>query len=180
MRSSSNCTFLKNAINKYGKNNFKIEVIEECFSLEELDLKESYFIKELNTLAPNGYNLTTGGAAPKHSDITKEKMSKTRKGKHPSWATEASRSEESKQRRSESHLALGNSGWTEERRENARKPAMIRAKKIKDQDGVIYNSLTEAALLTGCHRSAIQYVLSGKYKKTKNKDKKEFTFLHHD
>jgi group I intron endonuclease len=53
--------FLKYAINKYGKQNFKKEIIQICSSLEELNEREIYWIKELNTKVPNGYNLTDGG-----------------------------------------------------------------------------------------------------------------------
>lgn len=35
-------TILKQAINKYGKENFKVEVLEECNSKEELNEKEIY------------------------------------------------------------------------------------------------------------------------------------------
>jgi group I intron endonuclease len=58
---SSRCTRMKNAINKYGKENFSIEVIEICSTQEELDEKETFYIKQLNTLSPNGYNLKLEG-----------------------------------------------------------------------------------------------------------------------
>lgn len=48
------------AIRKYGLDNFDFKVLEEC-TLEELDEKEITYIKSLNTLVPNGYNITTGG-----------------------------------------------------------------------------------------------------------------------
>lgn len=47
------------AIQKYGKDNFVYEIIEEC-SLEELNQKEQYWIITLNTIE-NGYNCSTGG-----------------------------------------------------------------------------------------------------------------------
>ncbi len=54
-------TPIHNAIRKYGKDNFKFEIIEEC-SLEELDQKEQYWIKFYNATNRNlGYNLTKGG-----------------------------------------------------------------------------------------------------------------------
>lgn len=68
---------LKNAIQKYGKNKFVIEVLWEkkkCTD-EELNTKEMELIKELNTLHPNGYNLTIGGSGGRHSDETKELLS---------------------------------------------------------------------------------------------------------
>jgi group I intron endonuclease len=59
-RSRNCCRLLNNAINKYGSENFTVELIKEC-SIEELNYYESLYIKEYNTLTPNGYNLTTGG-----------------------------------------------------------------------------------------------------------------------
>ncbi len=52
---------LPRAIYKYGADNFKWEVLEECFSKDEMDEMEFHYIKQYNTLAPNGYNLTLGG-----------------------------------------------------------------------------------------------------------------------
>lgn len=63
--SSSQCTYLHNAIVKYGKENFKIEQIDIALDQEELDYKEQQYIKCYDTLVPNGYNLTTGGNADK-------------------------------------------------------------------------------------------------------------------
>ena len=54
-------TILKNAIKKYGRDNFKKEILQECFSKEELDIQEKYWIKELNSIRPNGYNICDGG-----------------------------------------------------------------------------------------------------------------------
>ena len=56
------CPILYAAIRKYGIENFSFEVIEEC-SLELLDEKEKYWISQMNTLNPNGYNIALGGAA---------------------------------------------------------------------------------------------------------------------
>lgn len=79
----SGCTYLKNAIEKYGKENFKIEEIYKAQSLEELDRKEQEFIIKFNTLAPNGYNLTSGGERPVFSEEVKDKISRSSKGKTP-------------------------------------------------------------------------------------------------
>ena len=56
----SSCRYLNSSINKYGVENFKCELILYC-KIEELDEYEKYYIKELNTKFPNGYNLTNGG-----------------------------------------------------------------------------------------------------------------------
>ena len=50
---------LDQAIEKYGKNNFSYEILEEC-SIEELNEKETYWITTLKTHL-NGYNCNIGG-----------------------------------------------------------------------------------------------------------------------
>ena len=58
LNNNSHCNkHLQNAWNKYGKENFKFEVIEEC-SMDLLDKQEIYWISEYNS---NCYNLTKGG-----------------------------------------------------------------------------------------------------------------------
>lgn len=61
-RKNSECTLLKRAINKYG-DEMKYEIIEDNIPLEHLNNREIYWIKELNSLAPDGYNCNTGGGA---------------------------------------------------------------------------------------------------------------------
>lgn len=51
------------AIKKYGKENFKLEIIEWT---EDYNNREKYWIKELNSKVPFGYNLTDGGEEPPH------------------------------------------------------------------------------------------------------------------
>lgn len=53
---------LKNAINKYGRENFSKEIIEECETKELLNEREKYWIKYYNAVNNNNfYNLATGG-----------------------------------------------------------------------------------------------------------------------
>lgn len=49
------------AINKYGIENFNFEIIEWT---SDYDNRESYYIKEYNSIAPNGYNVLEGGHSP--------------------------------------------------------------------------------------------------------------------
>ena len=53
--------YFHRAIRKYGPENFSLEIIDTAETDEELDEKEIFWIKELNTLFPNGYNLKEGG-----------------------------------------------------------------------------------------------------------------------
>ena len=52
---------ITNAIKKYGKDNFKREIICECQNSNELNNRERFWIKELNTFTPRGYNIHSGG-----------------------------------------------------------------------------------------------------------------------
>ena len=51
---------LYNAFRKYGIENFSFEIIEECDE-NLLEEREKYYIKTINTIKPDGYNLTEGG-----------------------------------------------------------------------------------------------------------------------
>lgn len=54
--------YLNRAIKKYGRHNFKKEIIEWCKDKEELSKREMYWIKTLNSTNLNiGYNLSLGG-----------------------------------------------------------------------------------------------------------------------
>lgn len=65
----------KQAIRKYGIDNFNWEILERCSSIEECCEKEIYFINKYNTISPNGYNLTKGGNGGIASEVTKSKIS---------------------------------------------------------------------------------------------------------
>lgn len=69
------------AIRKYGIENFQIEQIDTAVTLEELNIKEQTYIKALNTLAPNGYNLDNGGGSQNCHPETRAKISATLKGR---------------------------------------------------------------------------------------------------
>lgn len=54
---------LTNAIKEYGLNNFKKEILEECFTAEEANEREKYYIKLYqSTDSSKGYNISIGGA----------------------------------------------------------------------------------------------------------------------
>lgn len=53
-------SILHQAIRKYGKENFRYEVLKEC-SVDEIDRLEQEYIKQYNTVSPNGYNILEGG-----------------------------------------------------------------------------------------------------------------------
>lgn len=58
-------TKFSKALYKYGWNNFEFEILEET-TIEDLNKKETYYIKKLNThyLKGHGYNMNYGGDEP--------------------------------------------------------------------------------------------------------------------
>lgn len=72
---------LYSAMRKYDIENFTIEQIDIAKSLEELNIKEVTYIKALNTLSPNGYNLDDGGGSQNCHPETREKIRNALKGR---------------------------------------------------------------------------------------------------
>lgn len=71
---------------KYWIDNFDKEIIEEIEDDENeliVDERERFWIKELNTISPNGYNIAYGGEGGCYSvsEETKKKISKSSTGK---------------------------------------------------------------------------------------------------
>jgi group I intron endonuclease len=69
------------AIAKYGKENFKIEILTHCSSQNELNEKELFYTNELNTWSPNGYNLKAGNGTGSMSPETRAKIAAANTGK---------------------------------------------------------------------------------------------------
>ena len=66
--------YLNNAIRKYSVANFEVILIE-CCEINNADEREIHYIKKLNSLYPNGYNLKNGGKVFTHSDESKKRVS---------------------------------------------------------------------------------------------------------
>lgn len=77
---------LKRAINKYGVDNFVTDVLEWCETKEDLNLREKYWIKQLNaTNSYIGYNLADGGQGGNLGDKINNKISKSLTGRN-TWS----------------------------------------------------------------------------------------------
>lgn len=85
-KEASNCTYLSHAIKFYGESVFKVDIVAETDSIASLNALETQYIHSLNTLAPFGYNLTTGGDNKSLSDVTKTRISQSSIGKRMSQA----------------------------------------------------------------------------------------------
>ena len=85
MEHLQNCriSYFDRAIRKYGLENFDISILEECETIDELNEREKFWIRELNCKIPNGYNLTDGGEGIVGYHVPPElcqKRSENRKG----------------------------------------------------------------------------------------------------
>jgi len=79
---TSDCTYLKNAIQKYGWDNFEVETLWEG-NIELLCDMEKECIAEHNTMAPNGYNLIDSkGVGGKVSETTLQAMINSQRNRH--------------------------------------------------------------------------------------------------
>lgn len=78
LKSQNGCVVLHNAITKYGKENFKVELIEEV-PIEKLDEREIYWISYYkSTNRKFGYNILLGGNLGRKgfSKLSKEDIDK--------------------------------------------------------------------------------------------------------
>jgi len=74
-------SLLHKAIQKYGENDFNIEIIATCKTKEEINHKEIEMIQQYNSKSPNGYNLTDGGEGKHGIRWTEEQFKKRKKYK---------------------------------------------------------------------------------------------------
>lgn len=118
----SNCYALHRAVQKYGKENFEIKVIDHGHSREELDNKEIFWIQFYDSMNRNkGYNLTSGGETNKvMSEETRRKMSESKKGeKNPFYGkhhTEETKKEHSEAVRGYKHTEESRRRMSESRK----------------------------------------------------------------
>lgn len=79
---------IRNAIKKYGWDNFYHIVLYENKSENEAKEIEKYLIKLFNTKAPNGYNLTDGGDGALGINISKETRKRMSAASKEKWKNE--------------------------------------------------------------------------------------------
>ena len=76
-RPDSGCRCLNKAIQCYGFDDCDIYILEDELNDEEANKLETFHIRDLGTLVPNGYNLNEGADGGKMSQETKDLISKT-------------------------------------------------------------------------------------------------------
>ena len=113
---------LLQSIKKYGKENFIVEKLEDCKTNVELNEREKYWIKTLNSQDNNiGYNIADGGEGgvhrkgKKHTEETKIKM---KSYKTPEWLNKMSELRKgitfSDEHKNNLKLAWENRKWTDD------------------------------------------------------------------
>lgn len=178
--------FLEMDRKKYGLENFKTEILEECDN-SKLNEMERFWIKQLNTIFPNGYNLENGGAngvqfhpstiakmseakkGTKHTDEWKKNMSERNSGDRNPFAGKH-HSEESRKKISLSNI--GRPAWNkckkmsdEQRQKNIeaskkrRKPVFQYT--LEGELVAVYEGRNEAAKITGFDKSCIGNACNG-------------------
>ena len=170
--------YIDNALRKNGINGFKKYVYYIPENL--LDYFEVEMIKKLNTIAPNGYNLESGGNKNKHHcKETKRKMSEAKKGKdnpmygkkgenHPMYGKH--HTEETRKKLSKIHKGKILSEETKRKMSEARKGKYKGAnhpqarKIICIETGEIFNTITQAAEKYKLHATSITQCCKGKLK----------------
>ena len=142
----------RNAVKKYGKQNFECELIDIAESQDEANEKEKMWIKALETYKPeNGYNLSMGGSFGDFNEDTLKRMSEAHKGaknhfygKHHTDETRKIMSEKKK------GLYCG------ENHPMARKVKCINT-------GEIFNTIKDAEIKYNISHGKISCVCAGKY-----------------
>jgi len=178
---------LYNSIKKYGHENHIFEILEECLE-ENINEKEIYWINYFDSVI-NGLNLKYGGIGGKHSEETKQNISKALMGKKQSKETIEKRSQKLKgQKRSDyTKQLMSEAGKNREitwgsqiseakknstyrhPKETLDKIALINSKPIEQYtpEGILlktYPSATEAMKQTGVKNDNISQNLRGKSK----------------
>lgn len=141
------------AIRKYGSDNFKIEEIDGANSISELNYKEYLYIYKFNTLAPNGYNSTTGGKNFKMTQEIKDKISKANKNKP--------KSKEHCVNLSKSHIGNKASEESKNKMTVSMTNNVFLSKPIVRNDGMEFPSIAECARQTDTSTGNICMVLNG-------------------
>lgn len=180
--------YLNRAIKKYGRENFKKEIIEWCSSSEEVNNKERFWIAKLDALNQKiAYNIAPGGDGGFLGEEVSKRIGLKLKGrKLPKEVCEKMSKEMKGKKKSKEHIekvrkALTGRKRTEKEIENMRKAALklyeegfespvqisIYQYDINTGDFInSYKSCREASRMTGFDRKAINNACLGITKKS--------------
>ena len=162
------CGAFWSAIKKYGWNNFGHVVLAQGLTHEKACELERYYIKTLNTMAPNGYNLTEGGDSGfHHTEHSKRLLSEKLRGNKSRTGYKNS---ESHVRKMSEYMRGNNFGSyrriTEEYKHKTMlaQPNRVIILQLTTDDKILaeFDSLQDAERHTGIRWQNISKVVSGK------------------
>ena len=159
------CPALRDAVNKYGIDNFKFEVLIICFDDVRFEMEKLY-IKKYNSQVPNGYNISAGGmggnfTGRKHTPETLSRIiekTKMYRENNPDWyekirdkhaaATSAALKSSEKFKKAVAEGRIGRKSGdgrkiTDETREKVRKSLIMYYEKSREssEEGLYYKPL---------------------------------------
>lgn len=152
------------AINKYGWENFKAQIVFETECFEELQEEEIRWINVENSLVPNGYNIVEGGKGTKgykHASDTKDIMRNKKQGKYlgennPFYG----------KKHSQETLEKMRGRIMSEENKSKLKASHSTVRVINNTTGETFNSIKEASEKYGILATHITRVCRGKRKNT--------------
>ena len=155
------------AIQKYGWDAFKHEIVAEGLTREEACALEESLIAEYHTQDYNfGYNITSGGESNRHAQSSKDKISKANKGR---VHTEETKRKWSKMRMGHSSKLKGRTLSEEHKRKISEslqgKPhphANTNTNKRIEYDGIVFESAKDCAAFIGVSYHTLWAWLKGK------------------
>jgi group I intron endonuclease len=166
-KSGAGRSAIKCAILKYGRQSFEFDIIDYADSLSSLSKKEKFWINAYGSLAPGGYNLTTGGESPTMSATARANMSAARlarydrigRRKRPVTIKKVRClvPKVEKQARTRRERMLGFKHTDEARA----KIAASKCKPVTRSDGVDFPSIEHAAQAVGRNKVSLWRVLQG-------------------
>ena len=165
-------TFFHNAILKYGWDNFEHEVIQDGLSKEDAMKLEAELIMKYDTQNEDyGYNLESGGSAPKHSEHTKQMLHDmfvgrmfTKETKEKMRASQKLRPRRPQTEETKKRISKANKGHkvSAETREVLRKT--FSQPVLCVELNKIFDSMTSAAEYFGLKKCTISAVIKGRNK----------------
>ena len=160
-RTNSKCMALKNAIQKYGKENFTIKLISHCESLNLANHREEYYIKIMKSLNPMGYNILLGGNNRVLSENTKNKISKTLKGRKQTVVHKKNHLKGIQKRFRENKPHPNSINALQKNCEKWKKPVICL------ENNRIFKSVSEAARYINSNSSNVSKQINGKFSHVK-------------
>jgi group I intron endonuclease len=137
------CPLLKNAMKKYGTDQFEFKILIICFD-EDVVKYEKEYIKKYNTLTPNGYNVLNGGQlgdgfvgykhTPETIDKIKEKIRRFRENNPNYFDVYREKHKKSMQKVDTSYFVKNSEKFKKAMEERRKKYATIEKGKIISEE----------------------------------------------